>query len=71
MHISSCIGHNAKGLVHRPVSFGICRFHRDEKARIRDPRVFVDHGREMLSVETKLRLVSQLVHPNNSDGFKH
>ena len=28
--------------------FWICRFHRDEKAWIRDPRVFVDHGREYL-----------------------
>ena len=27
--------------------FWICRFHRDEKAWIRDPRVFIDHGREM------------------------
>ena len=24
--------------------FWICRFHRDEKAWTRDPRVFVDHG---------------------------
>ena len=34
--------------------FWICRFHRDEKAWIRDPRVFVDHGREMPNGEPAL-----------------
>ena len=34
--------------------FWICRFHRDEKAWIRDPRVFVDHGREMPSGQPAL-----------------
>ena len=31
--------------------FWICRFHCDEKAWISDPRVFVDHGREMPNAE--------------------
>ena len=34
--------------------FWICRFHRDEKAWIRDPLVFVDHGREMPNGEPAL-----------------
>ena len=34
--------------------FWICRFHRDEKAWIRDPGAFVDHGREMPNGEPAL-----------------
>ena len=34
--------------------FWIWRFHRDEKAWIRDPRVFIDHGREMPNGEPAL-----------------
>ncbi|WP_186570186.1 DUF1651 domain-containing protein [Synechococcus sp. PROS-U-1] len=33
------------------VGFWISRFHRNEKACFPDPRVFVEHGREMLSGE--------------------
>ena len=31
-----------------------CRFHRDEKAWVRDPRLFIDHGRGMPNGEPAL-----------------
>ena len=32
----------------------VCRFHRDERAWLRDPRIFVDHGRGMPNGEPAL-----------------
>lgn len=32
----------------------VCRFHRDERAWSREPKVFVDHGREMPNGEPAL-----------------